>query len=1393
MKRLSVTTIALLCLFLSMQAFGQTDASLSGTVTDSSGGVIPGVTVTAKNDNTGIVTTTVSNASGVYNFPRLLPGIYTINAEMQSFQSKSVTKLTLQTSQQVHLNFLLEVKGKEDIIVVDSTKEKVIVDREPSSKDVLDAEQVAAIPQVNRNVLDFVRISSAVVLSDDPIFNANGTTIAGVNAAGVNIQRDGVTVNDVRWPAGINAATRVNPDLVGEFRMVLAPVDAEIGRGNAQIQISTRSGTNDYHGNLVWTVQNTALDPNTWYNNRENIDPPWRNLHQFSGSLGGPIIKNKTFFFVLFDGQLNKIRTPYTTRVATPCARKGIFRFFDYWNNANAAAGLTLGGNPSVAVVNRDGSPTPPPALKPSMIDQNGNHMEGWEPHNGLLRYASVFGRLREGFVPDSTCSNYNPATDLAGEAWDPYRTQQDPTGYIEDFMGRMPAANSYVIGDGLNTAGHTWSRTLLGADNLFGIGEDTYRRQINTRIDHTFNDAHRIHGSWSWEKSWADDSFKNWPDGYQGKSERRPMVITVNLISSLRSNLLNEARFGMSRTGSNIASPYTNPDTGEELKSLLPAVNSVPLIIGPGAGVFNFSPDDFTGNGSGYYGGRGILAYSGEDTSPRWTIGDTMSWTRGTHSLRFGGEYRRASSEARNQWNGGYTSYPYAGGGETVTVQGITSENLGFGSGADAQLLGTSSSGNISAMEDQLNFLAGSLGQIRQWRYINDSNQTTWNDPVADPALVRDTVQKEFSWFFKDDWKVTQDLTLNLGVRHDYYGVPYLNNGLTTTLKGGTGHLFGMSGDSFDCWFKECPADTPEGDMSELEFVGSGTANPYGKLYPRDWNNFGPAVGFAYQLPWFGKGQTAIRAGYQINYIGNVGRAAAIQTAAGEAPGTTYTNNYTGGGSYLDIQRALNEELVPAPMPEDIEPGIKQFPVTDRRQNITVFAPDYVSPYVQNIVFAVTRNLTSNLTVDLRYMGTLQRKAFSTININLADFLTNGLLEAFNEARAGRNPALLDDLLMGQVLAPWTPPVNGVTYFGGDALRDAAWPNFNLGFGDPGFFTNMNQMLARGDYQGLANAFNSFGAPPGQLIRQNGFPENFIKANPQFNNATYEWNGGHSNYHSFQAQVTLRPTHGVEFMSTYTWAKNLGVDGGAGYDPRDRWADYSLMPSDRRHNWVTYGGYMLPFGPGQMIGKTSSGALARFIEGWKADWITTVQSGAALNIGVRNAMYGQGAPDLVGDFDYDSIGVYWPDGADRGNYFGGRYDTVNDPQCANVWAGGQGLCTTGLQALRDTRTGEIVFQNPLPGTRGNFGYNRISGPMRWDVSMALSKMIQIDEARSFRVRVDMANIFNHAQPSGTQGSVGTRIVYPTAPSTNMNAGIFGDMPVKVGGRTFQLMARFDF
>lgn len=1407
MRRSIVVASVLLGLLLAANAFGQ-NASLGGTVTDISGGVIPGATVTATNDSTGVVSTSVSNAAGVYSFPRLLFGAYTVKAEQKGFQAKIFTKVSLEVGQQARLNFQLEVSGVATSIEVTTSGEQLILESSSSVGDVLPSQTVMELPLVNRNALDLIKVMSGVIVTDDAIFGANNTTFAGVSASAVNVQRDGVTVNDVRWPTGINAATRVNPDLVGEFRMVLSPVDAEVGRGNAQVQIATKAGTNRYHGSAVWNVQNTALDPNTWNNKRTNAVPPWRNLQEYTVSGGGPIIKNKTFFFALFNGQIAKRREPYTAMSLTPCARKGIFRFWDRWNNANAlyvADGTTAAGtNPQIATVDRQGNP-----LTPKWEPGAGN----WEktPYTGQLRYASIYGTIPNLSTLAPDCSNVQ----YAGN-WDPLRPVQDTSGFIADFLQKLPQANNYDVGDGLNTAGYRWSRGASGAENLYGVGEDTYRKQINVRIDHNFSPIHRINGSWSFEKNHADDTLRTWPtNSWSGGGERQPQVLTVNFLSSIRPNLLNEFRFGMSRTGSNVEAPTHYRGQGEALQKYLAQfgtmTNGEVTVIEPGMGLTgSFRTDGPGGTASTPYGTRGSWAIGDmRDNSPRYSWGDTVTWVKRAHSLRFGGEIRRNSSYSQVQWLMSPSfafmdSFPEVKGGELpLTPQTFTN--------VTGDLAGSSANnGNKRAFRDLLVFLSGSLGNITQARYINSINNTAWNDTLKEPYMVRDTIMKEISLFAKDDWKVRPDLTLNLGVRWDYYGVPFLGDGMTVGLTGGGGAIFGPSS-GYKNWFAPIKqGDVAAGSLVSFRSVGPGGQHSGETLYPQNWKNIGPAVGFAYQLPWFGKGKTTIRGGYQLSYISMAGNFSAIQSAAGQSPGFNYFNNWNNGGTwpsgdYFGIKDLKANSLFASgvPVPSTAVPGLTAFNLYDRQQSITAYAPDYKYPYIQNLTFAITRNVTSNLTVDLRYIGTLTRHNFSSKNIDAPNFLTNGLLGAFDAARRGEDPVLLDQLLKGLTLYPFGGcTVDGTTCKGGAALRSAAWPSYNLPLFASGWFTNLNLMLAMGNYQGLANALTVYsrssivGDSRGKYIEDNGFPVNFIKASPQFASATLYENQGYANYHSFQAQVTLRPTHGIYFQSTYTWSKNLGNSGGLSPDPRVLSGGYVLQGSDRPHNWVTYGTFDLPFGPGRMVGTSTHGALAKAMGGWQIGWITTVQSGSPLAMSANCMLYANCTPDIVnGGIDPNSIGASWPDGASKGSLFANRYISVRDPQCSNssiVASSLASLCT--LQAIQDTKGGNIVLQNPLPGKQGTMGYNTFRNVSRWNLDMSLSKSVAITETKAFRLRADITNVFNHPLPSGTLGASGTRITFPTAPSMSINGtDPIGLYSYKVGGRTLQAMLRFDF
>src|SRR5437867_7789941 len=606
--------------FASTPLFSQSsNGTISGTVADATAAVVPGLTVTATNNATGVVTTVLSNDAGVYNFASLLAGVYTIKAELPGFQTQTYTNVQLAHAAQVRLNFSLQVATQAQAVEVTITADTLLATSSSSVGNVLPERQVRDLPLVSNNVLDLTQVMAGVVTTVSPVFGANDTKFAGVSARDVNVQRDGISVNGARWPTGIDAGTEVLPDLVGEIKMILAPVDAEMGRGSGQIQIQSRSGTNQFHGSGVWSAKNSVLDANVWENNRtvnpftgESAPRAWRNFEQATASVGGPVIRNKTHFFVLYDQKWAQTKTEINPIVVTPCAQRGIFRYYDNWNNGNDLAATTTGATPVIAVVDNAGNPRPP-ATNPDGTS-----------HNGILRYASVFGSL----LNTPTRPDCSDAIVQQGSPWDPYRTGYDATGYVQNVLFKfMPPANSYDIGDGLNTAGSRWLRTLHGATNVFRIGQYLQRKQINLKIDHSFNMRNKISGTWNYESDWSDGSTMNWPNTFQGRTWKKPKVLAINFTSTLSPTLVNEARFGMARSGVNVISALWY-EKNDALRELLPKANGntwAPLLgAGTGDSAVNFQFFQIIGGGNF---APGVMQ---RDQSPRSSYADTISWTRG-------------------------------------------------------------------------------------------------------------------------------------------------------------------------------------------------------------------------------------------------------------------------------------------------------------------------------------------------------------------------------------------------------------------------------------------------------------------------------------------------------------------------------------------------------------------------------------------------------------------------------------------------------------------------------------------------------------------------------------------------------------------------------------------
>jgi hypothetical protein len=1406
-KRLIFAVALLPFLLLSAQAFGQS-AGVSGTVTDATGAVLPGTIVTATNNDTGVKTTATSNNAGIFNFASLAPGTYMVSSEFPGFQTLKKTDIKLEVGARLRVNFEMQVSGIATRVEVTTSAADLLLESTASTGTVMNDKVAKDLPLIGNDVMQLVNVMGGVVKAENTVYGGAQQTFAGIMANDINITRDGISVNDARYSSGIVSPARMNPEMIGEFKLVLTPVDAEMGRGAGQVQVLTKSGGNEYHGSGIWSNINTGMDAKEWNDNRLDLEPMWKNVNQYTISAGGPIIKNKTFFFASWDQNIARKREPIRSNVLTPCARKGLYRYFPGWTPAPYDAVTSRGYNSqSRASVNVDGTP-----LKPA---DNANGTPYTVVPGGTaygMHWGSVLGPL----TPEANaliaadplnCSQYNIAVGstngISGASWNTYRKAYDPSGYTERFSGLMPLPNNYLDGDGLNTADLLWTRTTHGEDTVYGSGMDSARKSITVKIDHNLNQRHRLSGTYSYEKSSADgEDEPTWPppNGYGGYVDRQPQTVTATLTSTLKPTLLNEFRFGiaynMNRTGTPLDNPTTGRDMAGLLQTLLPTDSwsdwkGLPVLVAPGNGTSRFNPQE-----SNPYGGRFQSPGTWGSNDWRYTYSDTLTWTKGSHSFKFGGDMRL--TKAQSQMNGVVGAaddpiwLPYAFGGSATNAppSGIGTANESFPGmvGSDA---GAYASGTYSQIYGLMDYIAGSVRDVRQWYFAKDNTATAWSDPATTEGQVRHMrmKQREFSFFLKDDWKVNSDLTLNLGVRYEYYGVPWMLDGMTVGVVGGAQNLFGGQSGGFEEWLRGVPSFNPN-NLAEQHFIGPGSPNPDEMLFNKDLNNFGPAIGFAWQLPWFGKGKTTLRGGYQVNYsqISRLDPYNGFMNIAASQPGLIYPHTYGGDSTHPYLDLAHMQDYTPTSRFWDgsVEP-LATRPLTDGTQTAAVYDPNVRSPYIQSLTLALTRQIGSSLTVDVRYIGTLSRKQIGTINLNTNNWVNNGLKEAFDAARAGGESALLDQLM----------PAFSFWFAGSGAAQLRTH-----------YLTSTS--LAVGDYNAIASTlattnglYPAASTVQGELIRRSGLGENFIWTNRQFSAANWNTNRNHTNYHSMQAQVTLRPTHGLNFQATYTWSRNLG-DRGDNTDPLNPQLDYGILSSSRSHTLTTYGTYNVPIGKL----RDSIAWVKKVAEGWQLSWVSSATSGLPYSVTTVPSMYGGSGVDLVNPalFNAKDGHVTWDPSFRNGLYFGDTYTFVNDPQCDGVAASLQTTCRTNLQALAlASDPSQIVFQHAQAGVRGNFDSNTLTGPGRWSLDMAISKNIVIKEGKRINFRVDVNNIFNHPTPSGSAPSSYDQRTYSAgAPNANLgpiytpfgsiaSTDPFGYIGYKVSHRVFSVKLRASF
>lgn len=578
----------LVVLFLSVSplAIGQgTTSRVTGTVSDEKGAAVPGAIATLTSESTQTSITTETTGSGIYVFDSVQVGSYTVTVEKQGFKKFVSTGNQANINQPTTVNVTLEVGAIEQVVQVMASAEAVQTSSSGNFGNTVEERPLEALPIVGnrgRNPLNFVLFQPGVVPDAN---TGGGVHVHGARDRAFNFTLDGIDINETSAGGSNFTPIRPNPDSITQFQVITSNFTADTGRSSgAQVTLVTKSGTNEFHGNVFEFYQTPRFHANEYQNTintrlvngqRVATDKPQFVQHIFGGSLGGPLYlprfgeggdslyngKNKTFFFT----NLQLLRTSqafFVNRtVYTQQARAGNFRYAV--GRANANANTT--------------------AINTRVIDVNGNP---FFPNCG-------------GAVTTNCIATFN----AVGNPNIPLTP--DPT--TNGLIALTPLPNNFTLGDGLNTAGFSF------------VAPQTERQyDFTMKIDHNFNERHAIFGRYArGEQTTLCDNVNGGLQRFPGSpcyvdTTRSPRNLAVNYRWTLTPTTVNELVVGFNR----FTFGFLNPDPAASTNS--------PVILN--------IPTDPLNREATLNNARRITTYQ---------LVDNLSHQRGAHTLKFGTNLR--------------------------------------------------------------------------------------------------------------------------------------------------------------------------------------------------------------------------------------------------------------------------------------------------------------------------------------------------------------------------------------------------------------------------------------------------------------------------------------------------------------------------------------------------------------------------------------------------------------------------------------------------------------------------------------------------------------------------------------------------------------------------------
>jgi Carboxypeptidase regulatory-like domain/TonB dependent receptor len=807
MTRLRCCFVVFCSLLLTAGAVAQIqNGQITGTVTDPSGAAVPNAKIAIINQATNLSVTTNSGPTGLYNAKELPVGSYKITVEASGFKTFTDSNVRLDVGAITHVDVKMTLGEAREVVEV--TGQEAVVNTEDSRlTSTIGSAQISNLPLNGRNVFDLMQLSAgAVNVAGVDFENGHNTVVNGVRE-----DFNGFLINGVS-NKGLSGGVVNVPiqDTVEEFQQLGLNMSAQYGNSaGSTVNLVTKSGTNQLHGSVWEYLRNDAANANDFFLNQQGVKRPALRWNQFGFTLGGPIVKDKLFFFGSYQGsRFTTVGTPSPVVVESQDWRNAIALADTNSGVQSVAGALYSKFTPSVA-----GTPL-------NTVDA---YVTGGLSSSGFTSYVDYL-------CPDSYFT-------LGGGTGNATKAQVNAiAARMQSIFGVLPSDDftkvpilggkpcSTTPGSQLGTVG----RTMLGSSmvmqntsvalfksqtgsginqNLFNGNESTlrldYNWNTNNRLSVNYNDARTTDGF----GPCASSCMRGFTNPIKGRTPNGQF----SFVHTFSPAVLNDFRAG-----------YTQ---------------NVSLINTSQGGVPSTSFDD---------GSVGFGSYSGYPQFFKeniYTYSDMVSITHGNHNMKIGGDVRR--NIENSEFNVARPSY-YFNDPFFFAADAPYSVSAGVNPGICAPPCSQSTIQQLVSSNATPN--ANLESNVRHWRNI------------------------EFGAYFQDDWKVSKRLTLQLGMRYDLYRRHNEENNKATTfdLGPGPGPIFGVINANAPAGSPGCNTNAAQMAMAQLAGVcgpgGFAASSTLGKGRHKD---FGPRVGFAWDV--FGNGKTSLRGGFGLAYEGTL------------------------------------------------------------------------------------------------------------------------------------------------------------------------------------------------------------------------------------------------------------------------------------------------------------------------------------------------------------------------------------------------------------------------------------------------------------------------------------------------------------------------------------------